>query len=90
MRRIQHFHAQNEGSIEHLVHLSTAPSGHSTVVDYDTHPGYQCEHTPAVIADKARRFLEHGGHKFLGHPNDGGKARDIEVARIKVKHGLAD
>jgi hypothetical protein len=81
---------EGAGPMEHLVHLSTAPSGHSTVIDYDSHPGYHCEHTPAVLADKVRKFLELDGHKFLGHPNDRGVARDAELARVKAKHGLPE
>src|SRR5271166_2787250 len=69
------FVRDGDGSIMHLVHLAVTPSGHATVVDYDTHvnsageKAYHHEDSPAVIANKVRLFLDLDGHKMLGHPN---------------------
>ncbi len=73
---------------EHLVHVSVSPVGHVTVIDYDAHPHYHHDEPPHVVADKAKRFLEMGGAKFLGHPNSP-PSRDLEVARLKTRHGLS-
>ena len=72
---------------ETLVHLEVLPSGHATMVDYDTHPSHHPDMPPAHYAERVKRFLEFGGAKLLGHPNDT-VARDAEVARVKAKHGL--
>lgn len=71
-----------------LCHVATALTGHATVVDYDEHPNYAHDPKNAVGAgDKIKRFLDLGGHKFLGSPKQPG-SHEAEVARLRAKHGL--
>ncbi|MHB8359809.1 MAG: hypothetical protein ACYDCP_09990 [Thermoplasmataceae archaeon] len=90
-----------DGSIEHgvfirpepgkraevLVHLSVSLSNHASAIDYDSHPACKRDEPAHVLADYARRFLDAGGHHWLGHPSSPA-SREFEVAKLKAKHGL--
>jgi hypothetical protein len=75
---------------EVLVHVAVDANGHGSAVDYTAHPNfnYKVQHPPGVAAEKATRFLEGGGEKFLGHSLSP-QSRAVEVAKLKAIHGLS-
>jgi hypothetical protein len=71
-------------------HVHVDVNGYARAVDYDSHPNFAGSHglAPHVPAARAKRLLECGGAKFLGHPLSP-KSRDVEVAALKARHGIA-